>query len=276
MRDFIRFLDAYKNLLLFILLQVICLTLVFRTSIFQRGVFLSSVNEVTGSFFDWREGLRNYFTLDEQNAQLVQENLILLDQSKFAYERVDKNYALIDDTLFLKRFSFQYADVINSSKNRLKNYVTLDMGRRHGVEERMGVLSGMSVLGRVDKVTENYSLITPLIHTEMTVAAKFQNSSYFGSLHWPGEDFRLARISEIPKEANIELGDVVVTRGAGSTFPEGIRIGVVDAVELDEGGNFYDVDVRLDVDMSKLNRVLLIRDFHKEELDSLQIGIDIP
>lgn len=276
MRDFIRFLDSYKNLLIFLLLQIVCLSLVFRTSIFQRGVFLSSVNSVTGSFYEWREGMRSYFTLDEENEQLVQENLTLLEQSRFSYERVDKNYALIDDTLYLKRFTFQYADVINSSKSRLKNYVTLDMGRIHGVEERMGVLSNMALLGRVDKVTENYSLVTPVINTEFSVGAKFQNSGYFGSLTWPGEDYRIARISEIPKEANIEKGEIVVTRGAGSNFPEGIRIGIVEEILLDEGGNFYDVLVRLDVDMSKLNRVVLIKDMHREELDSLQSDIELP
>ncbi|NND95274.1 MAG: rod shape-determining protein MreC [Flavobacteriales bacterium] len=276
MRDFIRFLDSYKNLLIFILLQIICFSLIFRTSIFQRGVFLSSVNSVTGAFYEWREGMRSYFYLDDENEQLMSENIELLEQSKFAYELVDKNYALINDTLYLKRFTFQYADVINSSKSRLKNYVTLDMGRKQGVEEKMGVLSNMALLGRVDKVTENYSLVTPVINTEFSVGAKFLNSGYFGSLTWPGDDFRIAQISEIPKEANITRGDIVVTRGAGSNFPEGIRIGTVDDVLLDEGGNFYDVMVRLDVDMSKLNRVILIRDMHREELDSLQSDMELP
>jgi rod shape-determining protein MreC len=276
MRDFIRFLDSYKNLLVFIVLQILCFTLVFRTSVFQRGVFLSSVNSVTGSMFETREGMRDYFHLAEENEQLVNENLWLIDKSKLAYEKVDKDYAMIDDTLFLKRYTFQAANVINSTKSALKNYVTLDKGRRHGVEDRMGVLSNMSLLGKVVKVTENYSLVEPVINLEFSVAAKLERSAYFGSLTWPGIDYRIAQLNEIPKEADINKGDKVVSRGAGSLFPAGIPIGKVEEVVLDDGGNFFNVIVRLDVDMSKLNKVMLIKDLHIEELDSLQSEIDLP
>lgn len=276
MRDFIRFLDSYKNLLIFIVLQIICLSLVFRTSVFQRGIFLSSVNSFSGSIFEKRENMRDYFHLAEENEQLVQENLKLIHASKLAYEKVDKDYAMIDDTLFLKRYSFQSANVINSTKSALKNYVTLDKGKRHGVEDRMGVLSGMSLLGKVVKVTENYSLVEPVINRDFSVAAKLERSAYFGSLTWPGEDYRIAQLNEIPKEADIQNGDKVVSRGAGSLFPAGIPIGEVEEVKLDDGGNFFSVLVRLDVDMSKLNKVMLIKDLHIEELDSLQSEIELP
>ncbi|NNC84273.1 MAG: rod shape-determining protein MreC [Flavobacteriales bacterium] len=275
MRDFIRFLDSYKNLLIFILFQVICLSLVFRTSVFQRGVFLSSVNEVSGSLYDMREDLRGYFHLQEENDQLGQENLSLIERSRIAFEQVDKNYALIDDTLFIKRFSFQYADVINSSKSKLNNYVTLNKGTRHGIESGMGVLSELSVVGRVIRVTENYALVMPVIHSDFQLAVQFADSRYFGYLTWPGDDFRMAKLGEIPTDATIEVGDRVITRGSGSSFPAGLEVGIVDRVELDEGGNFFDVHIELAVDMSKLNRVLLIKDLHRQELDSLTTGISL-
>ena len=275
MRDFIRFLDSYKNLLIFIVLQVFCFLFVFRTSVFQRTAMLSSINKVSSSIFTLRENTTGFFSLSEENEQLMAENLELLSQSKVSFEKVDRDYALINDTLFQRRYTFQYANVINSTKAELKNHITLDKGRKHGIVRNMGVLSDMSLVGRVDMVTENYSLVVPVISLDFVVSARLARSGYFGQLTWLGDDYRMAILKEIPKEATITIGDVVVTRGAGSLFPSDISIGAVERVELDEDGNFYDVYVTLDVDMSKLNRVLLIKDLHRGELDSLSAKIEL-
>ncbi len=275
MRDFIRFLDSYKNLLIFIVLQILCFNFIFRTSVFQRSVMLSSINDLSGSIYSLRESATGFFSLSEENEQLMAENLELIERSKLSFEKVDRDYALINDTLFQRRYTFQYANVINSTKAELKNHITLDKGRKHGIVPRMGVLSGMSLVGRVEMVTENYSLVVPVISMEFVVSARLAQSGYFGRLTWPGDDYRMAILKEIPKEATITIGEVVVTRGSGSLFPSDISIGVVDRVELDEDGNFYDVFVMLDVDMSKLNRVMLIKDLHRSELDSLSNKIEL-
>lgn len=275
MRDFIRFLDSYKNLLIFIVLQVLCFLFIFRTSVFQRSAMLSSINDVSGSIYSLRENTTGFFSLSEENEQLIAENLELIERSKLSFEKVDRDYALINDTLFQRRYTFQYANVINSTKAELKNHITLDKGRKHGIEPRMGVLSGMSLVGRVDMVTENYSLVVPVISLDFVVSARLAQSGYFGRLTWLGDDYRMAILKEIPKEATITIGDEVVTRGSGSLFPSDISIGLVDRVELDEDGNFYDVFVSLNVDMSKLNRVMLIKDLHRGELDSLSKQIEL-
>jgi rod shape-determining protein MreC len=236
---------------------------------------LSSINKVSTSIFSMRESATGFFSLSEENEQLMAENLELIERSKLSFEKVDRDYALINDTLFQRRYTFQYANVINSTKAELKNHITLDKGSIHGIEPRMGVLSGMSLVGRVDMVTDNYSLVVPVISLDFVVSARLAQSGYFGRLTWEGDDFRMAILKEIPKEAIITLGDAVVTRGAGSLFPSDISIGVVDRVELDEDGNFYDVYVSLDVDMSKLNRVMLIKDLHRGELDSLSNKIEM-
>lgn len=275
MRDFIRFLDSYKNLIMFIVLQIFCFLFIFRSSVFQRTSMLSSINKVSSSVFTLRENTTGFFSLSQENEQLMAENLELIAKSRVSFEKVDRDYALIDDTLFQRRYTFQYANVINSTKAELKNHITLDKGRKHGIVRNMGVLSDMSLVGRVDMVTENYSLVVPVISLDFVVSARLAKSGYFGRLTWLGDDYRMAILKEIPKEATITVGDNVVTRGAGSLFPADIGIGVVERVELDEEGNFYDVYVTLDVDMSKLNRVLLIKDLHRGELDSLSAKIEL-
>lgn len=270
MRDFLRFLDSYKFFIAFTVLQLICLSFILRESVFQRTILLSSINGVTGSAFELREDLYSYFSLRETNEMLLEENLKLIDNRPISFQMIDKEYAMINDTLFSRRYTFQYANVINSTKELLDNYVTLDKGRRHGVEPRMGVLSGMRLLGRVEKVTENYSLVVPVIHRNFKVSAKIPATGHFGVLSWSGEDYRYAQLNQIPKEAKVQVGQIVVTRGAGSLFPPNIEIGEISDVDLESGSDFYILEVELNVDMARLNKVLLVKDLRAQELDSLE------
>jgi len=255
----------------FLILQLFCFSLILQESVFQRTILLSSVNSVTGSAFEQRDRLYSYFSLREANETLAEENLMLMDDRPISYEKVDKEYALINDTIYSKRYSFQYARVLNSTKTEMDNYITLNKGSMHGVEPRMGVLSGMRLLGRVEKVTEHYSLVVPIIHRNFKVSARLPVTGHFGVLSWSGADYRYAQLNEIPKEAKVEIGQPVVTRGSGSLFPPGIEIGNVSEVELEAGSDFYTITIALGVDMSNLNTVLLVKDLRAAELDSLNI-----
>ena len=269
MRDFLRFLDSYKYLITFLIFQLFCFSLILRESVFQRTIVLSSINSVTGAAFEQRDKLYSYFSLRDANDILKEENILLMDNRPISYQKVVKEYAIIDDTLYAKRYTFQYAEVLNSTKTEIDNYVTLNKGSLHGVERNMGVLSGMRLMGRVEKVTEHYSLVVPIIHRNFKVSARLPMTGHFGVLSWKGGDYRYAFLNEIPKEAKVKVGMPVVTRGAGSLFPPGIEIGTISEVELEEGSDFYTLTIALGVDMARLNTVLLVKDRMSSEIDSL-------
>jgi rod shape-determining protein MreC len=74
----------------------------------------------------------------------------------------------------------------------------------------------------------------------------------------------------IPRHARPEAGDSVLTTGYSAIYPEGLMIGIVSEVSLQEDGQFYDVLVTLSQDFSRLSYVQIVKSGLKAEQDSLE------
>jgi rod shape-determining protein MreC len=61
------------------------------------------------------------------------------------------------------------------------------------------------------------------------------------------------------QEADVVKGDLVITSGEGSIFPEGIPIGKVVEVKKEDYELFCDVKVLPLIEFTKLEEVLVIR-----------------
>lgn len=69
--------------------------------------------------------------------------------------------------------------------------------------------------------------------------------------------------------AKYNIGDTVVTSGYSTTFPYGIPVGTVMNRVKTADDNFYILKIRLASDFNTLSTVRVIKDMHKNELDSL-------
>lgn len=63
-------------------------------------------------------------------------------------------------------------------------------------------------------------------------------------MRWDGVDYGKGKLLEVPKYADIEVGDTITTTEFSSRFPAGIPIGVVTEVEMVNGINY---EARLDM-----------------------------
>ena len=61
----------------------------------------------------------------------------------------------------------------------------------------------------------------------------------------------------LPKDADIQVGDTIVTSGLGGIFPKGLYVGKVIFL-TDEDNGEYDACVTSDVDFEHLEEVLII------------------
>jgi rod shape-determining protein MreC len=94
-------------------------------------------------------------------------------------------------------------------------------------------------------------------------------TGYFGSVHWDGRDPEFVKLEFVPRHVNPLKGDTVVTSSYNAIFPEGVMVGIIDDVKLDET-LFYDLTVKLSQDFRKLSFVEVIRSSLKHEQDSLE------
>lgn len=253
-------------------MEVISFSLIVQHNNYQRTIFSSQTASVFCNISSSISDIKNYFALGHINQHLVDENIRLkndLEKYREYLEQMRKSGVETDTMALTPTYAYQTAQMINSSFNKTKNYITLDKGILSGIKKEMAVCSAEGVVGVIQNTSNNYSVVLPLINVNMRVSAKLKQSGYYGSLQWDGDDYRYSYLKDIPFHVNAEKGDTIVTSGFSSIFPEGEIIGFVESVDK-ETANFLNIKVKLAVDFKKISDIYVVTNKKKEEKLNLE------
>lgn len=269
MRSLFRFLARNYFSLLFVVLETLSLILVVSYNNYQKVRFLNSSNQITAGVYETFDAVSGYFRLKQTNTELANENARLRNRLQ---ELMASPRPTIADSLPGDSVPYFYisAKVINNSYNKQYNYITLNKGRKDGVEPEMGIIGPNGVVGIVTQVSDHFATGPTILNKHWLVSAKIKKSNYFGSLAWDGLDHQKAILNEIPFHVELTAGDTIVTSGYSTVFPEGIPIGTIEDYTYKGGNSFYNIRVKLSTNYENLSHVEIIRNNHRRELDLIQ------
>lgn len=270
MNNLLNFIWKHHFTFLFLLLESFAFLLLVQSNRFHNANFLSFSNEISGNVYAGLNNVTEYFDLKKTNEQLAGENARLITLSKNSFIKINRNFLIINDTLYKQQYKYLSAKVINSTLNRRNNYLILDHGRQQGVEPGMGVISTHGVVGIVSKVSENFCSVISLLHKETIISAKLKKNDYFGIVTWQGGSYDFATLSDIPRHVTLQKGESVITRSSSGIFPEGVMIGWVEEFEVPAGENFYDIKLRLSSGFNRLTHVYIVKNVLKAEQAALE------
>jgi hypothetical protein len=277
MRNLLNFLLKYNYWFLFILLEVICFVLLFRFNNYQQSVYFTSANVVTGKVYEVSGSVSSYFHLKSVNEDLLDRNMLLEQQianleNALRERQVDSVIVNSIRNLDNKDYQIFKAHVIRNSLNKADNYITLDKGSSSGIRPEMGVVDGNGVVGIVYKTSPNYSLVISVLNSKSSISCKIVGSEYFGYLKWEHGDSRYAYLKDLPRHAEFNLGDTVVTSGYSTVFPAGVMVGTVDDMSDSNDGLSYLLKIKLATDFGKLGDVRVIArtgQMEQQELENM-------
>lgn len=264
MQNLIQFLFRNGVVLLFLVLEALCFYLIVQTNEKQNKIYHKSSAVVTAALNKQVASFVDYWKLRAVNDSLQAENAIL--HERLFNTKMQTGSDINGDSLF----HLISAHVIKNSILSRNNYITLDVGSDDGIEPGMGVISQKGTVGIVIGTTRRYSKVMSILHSNAMISVSIKRKGYFGSLVWKSFNPTIMQMEAIPKHANLQVGDTIVTSGYSHIFPEGILIGVVDKFDLEGGDNFYRVNVKLGVDMSNIQSVYVIHSKHAAERDTLE------
>ena len=277
MRNLLDFLMKYNYWFLFVLLEVASFVLLFRFNRYQQSVFFTSANAAAGKLYEARDEVASYFRLKETNEDLLDRNMELelrvaaLEGALRDVRADTMALGSLDSVPADTRYTLHKAHVVKNSLNRLDNYLTLDRGEADGIRPEMGVVDANGVVGIVYKTTAHYSLVISLLNSKSSLSCKIQGSDYFGYLKWEGEDSRYAYLRDLPRHAEFNLGDTVVTSGYSAVFPAGVMVGTVDDMSDSHDGLSYLLKIKLATDFGKVSDVRVIARNGQEEQNNLEV-----
>ncbi|MEJ7778872.1 MAG: rod shape-determining protein MreC [Daejeonella sp.] len=269
MRNLWLFISKYNAFFLLIIFFTISLIMMVNNNSYQRASVWNSSNQIIGSTYERVNQFSSYLVLGRTNDSLSAENAKLRNLLKSSFYSDSVKKVTVNDTNLHQQYTYTVARVINNSIHQKNNYITINRGEKQGIKKGMGVTSSSGIVGIVMNVSENFSTIRSLLHTDTKISASVNGN--IGSLVW-GEgvyDARFAILKDIQGHLIIKKGSQVVT-SEFSLFPPGTNIGVVSKAAAKGGGSSLDIEVKLATDFSALQYVYVIHNLLSTEQLSLE------
>lgn len=273
MRNLLIFLNRFKIFIVFIALQSLALGIYFSYNYYPGMRFMSSTQGLNNSLVNFRNSITEHFELGEKNDSLLAENAYLRNRLKENYIKVQSDLVKFNDTLYRQNYTYIPTNVVNSTINRRNNYLTLDIGKKHGIEEGMGVISKNGLVGIIFDASGSYSIVKSILSENINISIKLKKNNEHGLLKWDGDDHKRGLFTGLTNDLEINPGDTVVTRGSHTHFPRNYPVGVVESAEYVEGKPHQKVIIKFFSDLNTLQYAYVINNLTKNEQLELEAKI---
>lgn len=267
MQQIINFIIRNKNFLLFLLLFCVSVLFTIQSHSYHKSKFINSANFLSGGVYHSLNNISEYLHLKSQNQLLADENVKL--RQLLLNTKTSNSISYLDSASYNTPYRFTPANVIKNSYSATDNILLINKGIEDSIREDFGVISPKGLIGIVENVSNNYATIVSVLNTTSKISAQLKKTNHYGSLIWNGNSPAFVQLIDIQKIAPVVKGDTIITSGMSSIFPKGIPIGVVDSFELDEGENFFEINVKLFNDMTNIEHVYVIENKDAEEINTL-------
>ena len=258
---------------LFLVFEIMSISLLVSYNDYQRSTFMNSSSTMVGYMMEKKSEFTEYFHLKDANLQLMEENAKLrsmLDESQ--YEKIKSNEYVLDSNK-IPQYTYRAAKVINSTVQLQDNFMTINRGSNDGIRKDMGVTNGTSIVGFVKDVSPHYATIISVLNKNFVLSVKLQKTNDHGLINWEGIDDKTVVLKGITVDAPVEPGDTVVTKGSSARFPEGVLVGTVKEVYQKPGSMHHTIIVNLATDFSAVFHVYVIENHLRDEQMELEASI---
>jgi len=151
------------------------------------------------------------------------------------------------------------ARVISKNPSNYLASITLDLGAEHGIKPGMPVVTERGLVGRIYKVGPLSSTVLLITDPSSGVPALIQRNRLVGVVN--GRAGSAPVMDYIPQDAEITVGDLIITSGLGGEFPKNLVIGQVVEVRQRDYEIFQQATVRPTVNFDRLEFVQVITNF---------------
>ncbi len=231
-----------------------------------RGVLLTALQPLqhlaalpAKAWNESRDALRSREALEAENAQLREERKLLQAQMQTFWSVEQENARLRSalNAVAPLQLDVMLADVLRSANTNGNPHLLIDRGSREGVYVGQAALLGAGVLGQVVHVGAQTAEILPLSDERIAIPVRVARSGQRGIVHGTGSLDEL-RVHHLPKQADIAVGDVLITSGLGGGFPEGFPVASVTHISAEQSGAFADIRARPMTNLADVRDVVLV------------------
>ncbi|MGE7766738.1 rod shape-determining protein MreC [Peribacillus sp. NPDC096540] len=225
------------------------------------NVFNKPVSGITGFVGDLKD-LQDTYDENKKLKARLDEYVLLKTQVqdlKEENEELRDNLKKEDD---LRKYSPIQATVIGRNPERWHEMLTINKGKRNGVEKNMAVITSTGLVGKVKVATEftaSVQLLSSIDKANRVSAIIQGKDKAFGLIEGFDDEKNLLLMKRIPYDKKIKKNSLVITSGYGGIFPKGLPIGKVVDVKVDQYGLNQTAYIEPSTDFYDINNVMVVK-----------------
>ena len=209
-------------------------------------------------------------SLLKDNESLIKENkklLINIENKELILKKnneLEEEISELKELLKLKNIFTNYniinCTIVSRNKNYWFNELTIDKGKKDGIEVNMAVVSEKGLIGKISNVYDKTSIIKMITNNDnnkISIEIENKNGHFHGIIDKYDISSNTLKVTGITNYDNVEVNDKVLTTGYG-VFPKGIEIGKIKKIENDNYNISKVLYVELNQNMNNIKYVSIL------------------
>ncbi len=231
-----------------------------------RSALLSTINpieqvaSVPKHVYQWATtDFTSIDTLKIENQKLKTEILLLkAKQQQFANleMEVDRLESLLGTTGKMTNQSVQIATVTYYSSNPLSQFLTVNRGYLNGISAPQTVIDSKGIMGQIITTTPTSSRVLLITDPDHQIPVRIQRTGQRGILSGTGHD--TTKLGFIPKNSQVQVGDILESSGLGGLFPAGYPVATISQIEYMGDNPYLEITAQPIAQLHQSNKVLII------------------
>lgn len=197
----------------------------------------------------------------EQQLLTLRSRLLKLDQLEHENQRLRE---LLGSPVH-KESRKMVAELLSVDSDPFSHQVLINKGALDGVYNGQPVINDQGVVGQVLHVGSTTSRVLLITDSSHGIPVRVLRNDLRAIASGSGELDKL-ELRNLPRNTDVQVGDLLVTSGLGGRFPEGYPVATVTRSDYVEGKPFAQIEARPLVALDRLRYLLLLWTDKKPEV----------
>ncbi|WP_429036560.1 rod shape-determining protein MreC [Aeromonas media] len=197
----------------------------------------------------------------EQQLLTLRSRLLKLDQLEHENQRLRE---LLGSPVH-KESRKMVAELLSVDSDPFSHQVLINKGALDGVYNGQSVINDQGVVGQVLHVGSTTSRVLLITDSSHGIPVRVLRNDLRAIASGSGELDKL-ELRNLPRNTDVQVGDLLVTSGLGGRFPEGYPVATVTRSDYVEGKPFAQIEAKPLVALDRLRYLLLLWTDKKPEV----------
>lgn len=149
------------------------------------------------------------------------------------------------------------AKVIGRSPDNWQSTIVIDKGKNSGIDKYQPVVTDDGVVGQVVESGSSIARIMLLNDRKSAVSVEIERTGQVGVAE--GRFNGALQLKYLPKDADLLLGDRLVTSGIGQVYPRNLLVGTIQSIKDNQYGMEKVAEIKEAVNFQRLEEVLIVQ-----------------